>query len=458
MSGWNVLKKRRASTILVLDAIVFGVVYYYIPEMVRPLDGVLITAFGLGLITVLWLRNGLLRNVAMTVAVVAAVLFGLEMAEKKFDLTGMLDEPAQPQARKDYGPAKYAWKMGSAASYLDAVARYRADGGDPDVLSMNFAGDVFKGTPSTDLSVRMKRQGGKEEAWIGRKPANIPGPPLGYELSPDNLLRHYVKDAKSGEMALDISWTTGGDGLRKTRCLNQDGDVYLFLGCSVTFGFGLNDDETIPHFFAAEKEFQDRVLNFGVSGYGPHQTLRDLELNRHSGKADFDLARVKAVVYTLINDHARRADNPSVPGEPKYALENGALTFIGEVGDSVLGGRVDLVLERGRIYPKLRSKFAEKANALKGEYRLELLYVLLGRIDQLCRERYGVGLTVLYCDDDEMLAKEVARHVDAVVMADSAMPEEWRSEPIKYYVYDGHYSANTNRFLAQGLRAHFAEK
>ena len=85
--------------------------------------------------------------------------------------------------------------------------------------------------------------------------------------------------------------------------LERRRNFLLFFGCSMTFGLGVNDDETMP-FYVAHYASHYRSYNYGVSGYGPQHTLaqlqsRDLshEIQEHHGIA----------IYTFIDHHIDRA-------------------------------------------------------------------------------------------------------------------------------------------------------
>jgi hypothetical protein len=78
----------------------------------------------------------------------------------------------------------------------------------------------------------------------------------------------------------------------------------LFLGCSFTFGEGLNDNETSAYFFQnLNKKY--KVLNYGFPGYGPNDILFDLENNVK--KTLGSIESVEIVIYTMLEDHIERA-------------------------------------------------------------------------------------------------------------------------------------------------------
>jgi len=58
---------------------------------------------------------------------------------------------------------------------------------------------------------------------------------------------------------------------------NSEGESILFFGCSVTFGEGVNDNQTMPYTIGALTHEQFKIYNFGVSGYGPQHMLTKIE-------------------------------------------------------------------------------------------------------------------------------------------------------------------------------------
>ena len=76
----------------------------------------------------------------------------------------------------------------------------------------------------------------------------------------------------------------------------------MCIGCSFTFGLGVNDDQTMPWQFALNRP-DLRVYNYGVAGYGPQHML---ELFKTPVEKEIPQKKV-AVVYTLIQEHLSRA-------------------------------------------------------------------------------------------------------------------------------------------------------
>ena len=79
----------------------------------------------------------------------------------------------------------------------------------------------------------------------------------------------------------------------------------IFVGCSFTFGVGLNDTSTFPCLYGStHTDYQ--VYNYGVGGYGPHQICLLFDegintINKESVPEDSGFC-----LYTYIDDHMNR--------------------------------------------------------------------------------------------------------------------------------------------------------
>jgi hypothetical protein len=132
---------------------------------------------------------------------------------------------------------------------------------------------------------------------------SIPDPLLGHTL-PSNV-QIIDKTVQGGTVIHQATYTTDAYHRRITPLdsLEQRHQFLLFFGCSMTFGLGVNDDETMP-FYVAQYASHYRPYNYGVSGYGPHYVLAQLqrgalptEIQEHTGIA----------IYTFIDHHINRA-------------------------------------------------------------------------------------------------------------------------------------------------------
>lgn len=125
---------------------------------------------------------------------------------------------------------------------------------------------------------------------------------LGYKPKPDTS--HTGTRTKDGKIIYSIQYSTDDNSLRITPLdtIKPRTKYAQFYGCSMTFGEGVQSNETMPYYFG-EYDSTYRPYNFAYSGYGPHQMLARLQTEN-----------VKKIVrentgigfYIYINDHVNR--------------------------------------------------------------------------------------------------------------------------------------------------------
>jgi hypothetical protein len=126
---------------------------------------------------------------------------------------------------------------------------------------------------------------------------------LGYAATP-NKRTAWAKKVY-GNVAYDVVYTIDASSRRVTpSSAGEDAkDAAMFFGGSFTFGEGVNDDETMPHYFG-ERAGDMAIYNCASGGYGPQQMLAQLE----SGRLDDLLAGRSVIgVYMFIDNHLQRA-------------------------------------------------------------------------------------------------------------------------------------------------------
>lgn len=75
-----------------------------------------------------------------------------------------------------------------------------------------------------------------------------------------------------------------------------------FYGCSIAFGFGLNDDQTFPYYF--QKNSAYNAYNFGFTGYGTNHMLARLN---YQNMNEVVSEKEGIGVYVFFWDHIERA-------------------------------------------------------------------------------------------------------------------------------------------------------
>lgn len=151
---------------------------------------------------------------------------------------------------------------------------------------------------------------------------------LGYAHPKQRKLAH--RKIHGDDLVYDILCSLDKYGNRETPYRPAAQHAVLLFGDSFTFGDGLQDNETFAYELSSLLGSSWQVINYGVSGYGAHQTLGLIE----SGKIDFDAlksryARIEAYFLT-IRDHPRRACKYFSFG-PAYESENGEVKYRGQL-------------------------------------------------------------------------------------------------------------------------------
>ena len=143
-----------------------------------------------------------------------------------------------------------------------------------------------------------------------------------------------------GKKLYDVVYSMDANGLRissphapspeaKKRCV-------LFFGDSYTFGWGLNDKDTMPYRVAVRSDEQYRVYNLAFMTHGAHQMLAALEHGLTTKVVDCAVRDVKYVIYSATSDHVRRAAGlreMDLYRGPRYVLgADGGVSYQGQFG------------------------------------------------------------------------------------------------------------------------------
>jgi hypothetical protein len=232
--------------------------------------------------------------------------------------------------------------------------------------------------------------GGRAEAHFeGAYKANyfIADDELGYGLTPWKRRVSSIKRSdKDGGLIYNVTYQINALGFRDA-VHNGEASPVFFFGDSFTFGEGVDDDDTLPAQFS--KIAGRTVFNFGVHGYGPHQFLRMLEVDRPEKLGVTD--KPALVIYTLLADHVdRAAGRASWDREgPLYELSPAGLVYRG----SFRSHRpiAERVLDRSYVYRLIGPMLSETRDRRR-------VLAIIERANQLVKERYGTDLLVVVWD------------------------------------------------------------
>lgn len=215
-------------------------------------------------------------------------------------------------------------------------------------------------------------------------------PDLGFWVTDPGVYTASAVEPLSGTVNYDVRYTIDSHHLRTTQSAATGAGV-AFLGCSVMFGEGVQDTETMPQVFADLTGRQFPVVNLGLVGYGLNQVLRMLE----TGLFDQVIGnRPRAFVLLTGPWHAARsACRPAWQSRsPRYQLAGQDVVYQGPCfGESAFILRT--LLQKSNLWLGLIGPLLETASA---EQDLGLYFALLEKIVQVAKERYHAPVIILY--------------------------------------------------------------
>lgn len=236
------------------------------------------------------------------------------------------------------------------------------------------------------------------------EPLFVPDAALGWKLRPASVIR--AVRARGAHTIYDARYTIDASGQRVTPDSNPDGESVLFMGDSFMFGDGLPDNETVPQLFAAKTGRRFHVVNLGVSAYGPHQVLRQIEegvVDRAIAAPGGDKRKVRAAFLYFNDDQLPRAAGDKNQEwwwrvAPQYERTADGLRLAGtaaEVWDrrGAFERAVAEAVRDSAIAPHIR-------RVIRAYPQLKLSEAIIGCIRQQLRERYDVELVVIYWSKD----------------------------------------------------------
>ena len=246
---------------------------------------------------------------------------------------------------------------------------------------------------------------------------------------------HFVRrESLQGAEIYNVKYTIGTDGSRITPQYIESSHRINFLGCSVTFGEGLNDDETLPYFVAKNGFYS--VKNYGFSGYGPHQVLALLKSNIDTfGDINFFLTG-----YFHID---RSACKQSWSKGPRYIFEDGKLKQDGFCQDLYDGtelkvwSKAEKILLSSAII-RASQKILYRASEENKDTRLYI--ELIKKMNEITRERgqrFMVGFIRGEPGYDKIIAELRKFQIDVIDLT--------LNDPKYVIPIDGHPTAIANQ-------------
>ena len=260
-------------------------------------------------------------------------------------------------------------------------------------------------------------------------------------------------------MLFDVRYGFDAQGRRVTPA--SDGtplaEVLLF-GCSFTFGYGLEDNETWPWQLGELLGPKWRVSNYAYNGFGPQQMLTLLE----EGLIEAPVSSKRAALFLAIEGQIPRNAGLLFRHSIRYALrDDGHLERDGFTTDSpytilfLLPGYFNGSQLVRHLSGCLTQFFVKRHH----DDFVKSYLAILEESARLLREKYNTPLTILLWPDVEYLEAELQQRGIATLRARSLLPD-WDTAGDAYCIdprWERHPSSKATRELAEGLAAYFRQ-
>lgn len=255
------------------------------------------------------------------------------------------------------------------------------------------------------------------------------------------------KISNENEIIYDVIYNIGKDNFRKSLFEGKP-RIHLFGG-SMTFGEGLNDNQTLSYYLS--KNYNLKTKNFGVHGYGIHQALFLIEQLNKSAVNGINLILTGSF-------HVRRSacKVPYSNGSPYYENNNGLASLNGvcDIGDNFF----EKIFNKSNI-SKLYYKIFPRYGKNSDEDILQYLAIM--RSIKRETKKNNSDLIIAYMAkkenfkdtsyNNEKFFLELSKISDKII--DVTLAEDLNTIEEKYYIHnlDKHASALGNQKRAAEL-------
>lgn len=263
-----------------------------------------------------------------------------------------------------------------------------------------------------------------------------------FRYYPDRFKKLNV-NKENNKIIYDVCYSLLPNKFRYTECNKNSDNIYIFLGCSFTFGSGLEDNETLPYYFSKLMNFENNVLNCGLPSKGSASALNILNndiVNRFIGKK-----HIKYFIYSLIHGHLDRNFNVlDYEANDNWICENNKWQRIKQPFEII-----KIVLSRSYIFRKI---FLPKIENYNKTFYEDYLFNNLKEIDKLVREKYNSKLIIIVWPDilqsKRFYDKLKRTNFDMIMLPSYIMDRKYR------IVNDRHPNSLANEIIANLLKKH----
>lgn len=232
----------------------------------------------------------------------------------------------------------------------------------------------------------------------------------------------------------------------------------LVFGCSFTFGYGLEDEQTWPYKLAELLGPTWLVENYGQNGFGAQQMLGMIE----DKKIDVPDAPVRQALFLAIRDQIRRNSGLFLMDSITYREEDGKLVRGERTSDSKLMFlfRLPKIFNGSQFVRETCRMVMYKLAAIMNSRHTELYVAMLAESAKLLRDHYQTALTVLLWPDIENIATVLEDKGISVLFARKMLKNWGEGDSPNYHIVphlESHPNEQATTEIARGLAEYYAK-
>ena len=247
------------------------------------------------------------------------------------------------------------------------------------------------------------------------------------------------REKNDKEQFMYYQCTTYSNLFRYTQSNLNSQDGFVFIGCSFTYGVGLDDKETLPYYFSQLYNFDKFVINCSMGGRGTNFAFNIMESDIVY-KFNKDV-KIKYFIYSVIQDQIARNFNVSgfYLNDDNFILENGKFVRAKEPL-----GFLKVIFKESYIFHRFFIDFINNEN--KEFYKQYFIDTVI-KMKKLALEKYNAELIVVLWPDIEqqIIEKLKKENINTIVLNKKFEEDEYK------IVKDSHPNAKANKEIAKIL-------
>lgn len=234
-------------------------------------------------------------------------------------------------------------------------------------------------------------------------------------------------------------------------------DILLF-GCSYTFGYGLENEQTWAWKLSRDLGPDWKITNYGFSAYGAQEMLDMLE----DGFVEKPSAPFREALFLAISAHLHRPTGLFDMFSSRYVLRDGIAVRDGVITESpyYLLNSLPRMLNGSQAFREVSGRLNRYFQKTKRDHFLKIYLSLIEQSARILKEKYNTPLTVLVWPDlDEIIPTLEKMGISAFVMR-KILPEWDDPHGSNYHIVKNsefHPNDLATGEIAAGLAAYLRE-